>query len=267
MDAHARAAARRADLDRIRDALRAAADVLRGFQPETVRVRYKAATSPVTEADDAADAVLRRTLLAPGEGWLSEETPDDPARLACRRVWVVDPLDGTREFLAGVDEWCVAVGLVEDGQAVAGGICNPRRDEMVLGARGLGVTLNGRPVRASGRSDLAGATVLVSRWALRRSAGRRLLGRRLHVVPVGPVAWALALVASGRADAMWSRSAKAEWDLAAGVALVLAAGGYAATWDGGPLRFNRWPPRVPGIVACGRRLVGAVRALTAEARA
>lgn len=266
MDAHARDA-RRADLVRIREALLEAAAVLRRFRPETVAVRYKTATSPVTEADDAADAVLRRALLAPGEGWLSEETPDDPARLACRRVWVVDPLDGTREFLAGVDEWCVAVGLVEDGGAVAGGIYNPCRDEMVLGARGLGVTLNGRPVRASARTALEGATVLVSRWALRRAAGRRLLGRGFRVVPVGPVAYALALVAAGRADAMWSRSAKAEWDVAAGAALVLAAGGHASTWEGDPLRFNRWPPRVPGIVACGRGLVRVVRAVTAEARA
>ena len=87
------------------------------------------------------DGLLRQMLPRPGEGWLSEETGDDRERLSCARVWVVDPIDGTREFIDGVPEWCVSIGLVEDGIAVAGGILNPATGETVLGGAGLGVTL------------------------------------------------------------------------------------------------------------------------------
>lgn len=257
---------RQEDLDRIRQALLAAGEILLRFQRRAVAVRYKGHGGPVTEADDAVDEALRRALPRGDEGWLSEETPDDERRLGCRRVWIVDPLDGTREFLEGISEWCVSIGLAEDGAAVAGGIYNPVRDELFLGSRETGVTLNGQVVQASARRSLEGATVLVSRWALRRPAGQRLLGRGFQVRPVGPLAYGLALVAAGRADAMWSHSPKAEWDIAAGAALVEAAGGHATTWEGEAIPFNRWPPRAPGLVACGPHLLGSVRRLLARER-
>ena len=111
---------REEDLRRIRLALERAAGVLARFSPSRVGVRYKPHGSPVTEADIAADDVLRHELPRADEGWLSEETPDDRSRLTRQRVWIVDPLDGTREFLAGIPEWCISIGLAEDGQAVAG---------------------------------------------------------------------------------------------------------------------------------------------------
>jgi myo-inositol-1(or 4)-monophosphatase len=231
---------------------------VRRFSPDRVDVRYKAPNSPVTAADLAVDEVLRQELPRPGEGWLSEETADTRVRLDCRRVWIVDPLDGTREFLGGIPEWSISIGLAEDGVAVAGGIYNPSSDEMYLGALDTGTTLNGRAVTASQRRSLDGAVVLVGRWGRRRWPWQR---HPFEARPVGAVAYALASVAAGAADALWSRSAKAEWDVAAGTALITGAGGMVTTWDGEPYRFNRWPPRGPGLVATGPNLLPAVRAL------
>ncbi len=253
---------RQEDLHRIRRALERAAAILARFTPSRVRVGYKG-NSPVTEADLAVDEALRRELPRHDEGWLSEETPDDPSRLGRRRVWIVDPLDGTREFLAGVPEWSTSIGLAEDGHAVAGGIYNPTTDELFLGSAETGTTLNGQVVRASTRATLDGALVLVTRWTLRRGGSHAFAGAPFQPRPVGPLAYALALIAAGRADAMWSRSSKPEWDIAAGVALIAAAGGYAAAWDGGPLAFNRWPPRVSGLAVAGTPLAPAVRAFIA----
>ena len=246
------------DLERIREALHEAGAILRRFSRHGIRVRYKAHGSPVTEADLAVDAALRRALPRAGEGWLSEETPDGPGRLACQRVWVVDPLDGTREFLEGVPQWNVSIGLVDSGVAGAGGVYNPATDELFLGAPGLGATLNDRPMGTSRRTCLEGAVVLTTRGAPRR--GRPpTADTRFTMRPVGPLAYSLALIASGRADALWSRSAKAEWDVAAGAALITAAGGYVTQWDGTPPPFNRWPPRIAGPVAGAAGLRAPVR--------
>ncbi|HSF04772.1 MAG TPA: inositol monophosphatase family protein [Methylomirabilota bacterium] len=254
------------DLRRIRRALERAAGVLARFTPSRVGVTYKAHGSPVTEADLAVDEVLRRELPRSDEGWLSEETPDDASRLEQRRVWIVDPLDGTREFLAGVPQWCISIGLAEDGRAMAGGVYNPTTDELFLGSLETGTTLNGQVVRASARTTLEGANVLVNRWALKRHGAFADAPFEPHAV--GPLAYALALIAAGRADAMWSRSSKPEWDIAAGAALIAAAGGYVAAWEGGPLAFNQWPPRASGTVAAGGQLAPAVRAfITASSRA
>src|SRR5690348_14248549 len=120
-------------LDRIHSALEAARTVLKGFTPGAIETEYKSGHDPVTEADRAVDALLHKHLLRDGEGWLSEETVDDVSRMQKRRVWVVDPLDGTREFVTGIPEFCVSIGLVEDGTPIAGGICNPVTDELIMG--------------------------------------------------------------------------------------------------------------------------------------
>jgi len=141
----------REEVARIEVALERALEVLTEFTSGQIESRRKAGGDPVTEADTAVDNVLRELLPRPGEGWLSEETEDDLARLACSRVWVVDPVDGTREFISGIPEWSVSVGLVEDGRAVAGGIANPATGEIFLGAVGLGVTANGASERRDRR--------------------------------------------------------------------------------------------------------------------
>jgi myo-inositol-1(or 4)-monophosphatase len=243
------------ELARIAAALDEAKRVLAGFTPGEVAARRKGGGDPVTEADTLVDAVLRRRLPRPGEGWLSEETHDDRSRLGCRRVWVVDPLDGTREFVTGLPEWSVSVGLVEDGEPVAGGICNPARGETMLGARGQGVTLNGAPVEVSRRPGLAGAEVLASRTEVERGQWQVFDGAPFQVVAMGSVAYKLARVAAGLSDATWTLVPKHEWDVAAGVALVLAAGGRIVAGSPEEERFNRPEPLLTRLIAAPPRLL------------
>ena len=165
--------ARAEDLQRIEKALAGAGEVLRAFTPGEIEHRRKAGGDPVTEADTAVDEVLHAALPAAGEGWLSEETLDDASRLQRRRVWVVDPLDGTREFVAGIPEWCVSIGLVEDGRPVAGGILIPARELIVLGAVDHGVTANGRACRTRELESIEGIEVLASRSEVKRGEWER----------------------------------------------------------------------------------------------
>ena len=132
-------------LQRIAAALAAARAVFARFTPGAIETEYKIGHDPVTEADRAVDAVLRQNLLRDGEGWLSEESVDDVSRLDKSRVWVVDPLDGTREFVAGIPEFCVSIGFVENGRPVAGGICNPATNETFLGSIDSGVSTTASP--------------------------------------------------------------------------------------------------------------------------
>ena len=253
------------DLARIGRALAAAGRVLEDYTPGEIEVRRKAGGDPVTEADQAVDDVLRELLPRPGEGWLSEETVDDPVRLERSRVWVVDPLDGTKEFVLGIPEWCVSVGLVEEGRAVAGGILVPATGQLFLGSLETGVTVNGRPARPSARRTLDGATVLASRSEFDRGEWRRFEGESFRITPTGSVAYKLAQVAAGQADATWTLVPKNEWDVVGGVALVTAAGGGAhLPGESDPPRFNRPDPLLPGLIAYPASLEGAIRELLAS---
>ncbi len=253
-------------LARITAALAAARPVVARYTPGQVAAERKAGGDPVTEADVELDRVLRETLLEPGEGWLSEETTDDASRLSARRVWVVDPLDGTREFVEGLDEWCISVAMVEEGRGIAAGIWNPVRDELVLGSLQMGVTLNGKPVRTTRRAALAGATVLASRTEVRRGQWRRFEEAPFTTVPMGSVAYKLARVAAGLDDATFTLVPKNEWDVAAGTVLIEAAGGIVRDTTGTALRFNRPDTLLPGLVAAGAVLFPELTACIAEHR-
>ena len=241
---------RSADLANIREALLRTGKVLHDLWQRNLTVEFKQGDDPVTEADLAADALLKEILPQPGDGWLSEETADDPsARLGRKRVWIVDPLDGTREYVEGIPEWCVSIGLVEDGVPVAGGIHNPVSKQLVVGAVGHGVTLNGAPVAPRPCKTMRGAEVLASNSEVARGEWDRFEGEPFRVVSVGSVAYKLGLVGAGLTDATWTLVPKHEWDVAGGAALVLAAGGMVYNLDGSPVRFNRECPKLPGFVA------------------
>ena len=244
----------RETLERIHAALEAARTVLNGFTPGAIEAKFKVGDDPVTAADRAVDAVLKKNLLRAGEGWLSEETVDDFSRLDKQRVWVVDPLDGTREFVQGIPEFCVSIAMVENGVPVAGGICNPATDELILGARDTGVTYNGKPAQPSQRKDLHGALVLASRSEVKRGEWKQFESAEFNIRPMGSVAYKLGLVAAGRADLTFTLVPKNEWDVAAGVALVTSAGGFVSTLENGPLQCNRRDPLISGLVACGPNL-------------
>ncbi len=238
-------------LERIHAALEAAREVLNRFTPGAIEAQYKVGHDPVTEADRAVDAVLKKLLLREGEGWLSEETVDDFSRLDKQRVWVVDPLDGTREFVQGIPEFCVSIAMVENNVPVAGGICNPATDELILGSRDTGVTYNGTPAQPSQRRDLQGALVLASRSEVKRGEWKQFESSDFTTRPMGSVAYKLGLVAAGRADVTFTLVPKNEWDVAAGAALVLSGGGFVQTLENADLKCNRKNPLLSGLIACG----------------
>ena len=239
-------------LARIQLALSAAHDRVKQFAPGTFSVKDSGGRDVITQVDREVSDVLRAALLRPDEGWLSEEDVDNAIRLSRKVVWVVDPLDGTREFVDGIPEWCISVGLVLDGTAVAGGILNPATKEFFLGALNSGVTYNGRPAQPSSKSDIDGAVVLASRQEYKRGEWTQFEGRQMVVRPTGSVAYKLALVAAGLADATWTLSPKHEWDVAAGVALVNSACGKVVCIRGAKLLFNQPKPLLPGLIASGR---------------
>ena len=241
-------------LARIQSALDAAREVLTQFTPGAIEAEYKSGHDPVTEADRQVDDVLRQHLLRPGEGWLSEESVDDLTRLDKRRVWVVDPLDGTREFVSGIPEFCVSVAMVEDHKPVAGGICNPATGETFIGSLETGVLYNGKPATTSQASSLQRATVLASRSEVKRGEWEQFKEAPFEVVHMGSVAYKLARVAAGLADITFTLCPKHEWDVAAGAALVLSGGGWVQTLEGTELRCNNRQPLLSGLIACAPRL-------------
>ena len=238
-------------LTRIEAALGAARLVFARFTPGAIETEYKAGHDPVTEADRALDAVLRNELLRDGEGWLSEETADNPSRLDKERVWIVDPLDGTREFVQGLPEFCVSIGFIENGRPVAGGIYNPATQESFLGSVDTGVLYNGKPARASQRTSLAGALVLASRSEVKRGEWKQFENSVFTIRPMGSVAYKLALVSAGLADVTFTLTPKNEWDVMAGAALVQSAGGFVSTLERTGLSGNRRNPLLSGLLASG----------------
>jgi len=256
----------RETLERIASALQAAQTVFQRFPLGAIEAEYKAGHDPVTEADRALDVVLRKELLREGEGWLSEESTDDVSRLEKKRVWIVDPLDGTREFVAGIPEFCVSIAMVEDGHPVAGGICNPATNETFLGSMETGITYNGKRAQPSQQKFLRGAIVLASRSEMRRGEWKQFENADFTIRPMGSVAYKLALVAAGLADATFTLVPKHEWDIAAGVALVECGGGFVGTLDDRRLRFNERNPLVSGLIASAPSLASELVAALVESR-
>lgn len=250
-------------LERIEKALgEAAASVLSQFIPGNVTAERKPSDGNlVTEADRSLNRVLQNFLLRDQEGWLSEESADDLTRRNKSRVWVVDPLDGTQEFIAGIPEWSISVAMVEHGKAIAGGVCNPATGEIFLGSRETGVTYNGYEAHASKKDCLDGAVVLASRSEVQRGEWARFQRESFAIHPVGSVAYKLARVAAGLADATWTLTPKNEWDVAAGAALVEAAGGHMYFLPNLRPAFNNKVTLLPGLFACGALLRDSITSL------
>lgn len=249
------------DLARITEALAAAAEVLERFTPGEVESELKDGGDPLTAADTAVNDVLAEVLRGGDEGWLSEESADDERRLDCARVWVVDPIDGTREFIDGIPEWCVSIGLVEDGVPVAGGILSPPNGHLIVGSDETGVVCNGSPTTTTATSDIRGALVLASRSEVRRGEWERFFATPIAVRNMGSVAYKLSLVGAGLADATWTLVPKNEWDVAGGAALVRAGGGQVFGTDGTDAIFNRADPLMDGFIAVAPGLSDQVREL------
>jgi myo-inositol-1(or 4)-monophosphatase len=198
----------------------------------------------VCDVDLAVDAMLKERLgaLIPDAGWLSEETQDDARRLDCARVWVVDPIDGTRDFLRGRPGWAVSVALVEAGQPVVGVLAAPARDERWLAVAGGGATRNGERLVASERALLAGARVPAD--ALPK-ADRDFVA----VAKPNAIALRMAMVAAGEADLLATARWGHEWDVAASVLIAREAGAVVTDALGAPLSFNKPDARAFGLLA------------------
>jgi myo-inositol-1(or 4)-monophosphatase len=247
------------------EAARAAGAIVRRWYEGDYTVRQKDNDSPVTEADVEANACIQGRLRQafPDDGWLSEETRDSDDRLQRVRVWIVDPLDGTKEFVNHIPEFCVCIGLVDNGVPVVGVSYNPVRDELIAGARGAGVTLNGAPAHVSQVQALTAARFLASRSEAARGEWEEFEAE-LQVERTGSVAYKLALIAAGRGDATFSLTPKNEWDICAGAALITAAGGRMTDRYGQELRFNQRHTRLPGLIASNGHLHAAILELLAR---
>ena len=205
---------------------------------------------PVTEADLETDAYLRETLTAarPFYGWLSEETPDDHARLARERVFIVDPIDGTRAFIDGETTWSVAVAVASAGVVTAAVVYLPEKDRLYAATMGGGARLNGAPIAASRRDSARGGTLLANRWSMGETywpGGIPEVTREFRP----SLAYRLALVGEGRYDAMVTFRDSWEWDIAAGTLIALEAGAAVTDRHGAALRFNTPNAHAPGVIA------------------
>ncbi len=212
----------------------------------------KGESSPVSEVDIAVDDLLRRRLTSqiPDYAWLSEESVDDPARLSAKRVWIVDPIDGTRGFIAGLPDWTVVAALVEDGRPINAAVYAPVDDQLFLAEAGRGATLNGVTVRSSAGATLEGARV---NGAKRRLETLATFVPSVEIIPrIASLALRLARVAEGRFDIVFSAGRSRDWDLAASDLLVHEAGGALTDLEGLPLVYNRPDPVHGPLIAAGR---------------
>jgi myo-inositol-1(or 4)-monophosphatase len=255
------------DRARLTAAVREAGAVARKYFRGPLRQWTKGqGDSPVTEADIASNDLLRERLVAPGDGWLSEESENDPARLGARRVWVVDPIDGTRAFIAGREDWSVAVALVIAGRPTVAAIYAPATDEMFEATLGGGALRNGVPIRATAGAELSGARVGGPKRMMERVA---MNGSGITLMPrIHSLALRLARVAHGELDAAVAGGSGHDWDLAAADLLVHEAGGMLTALDGQALIYNRPEPVHGVLIAAGRErhaaIAGLVRAQMSE---
>lgn len=208
---------------------------------------------PVTEADLAVNAHLLAKLRAcrPDYGWLSEENEDDKERLKTTRQFIVDPIDGTRAFIEGSENWALSLAVVENGRPTAAVVEMPRKGHSFWATKGFGAFQNDKAIAVSKSSDLKTSTVLTAKpnlkpehWAGGRAPAFKTSFR-------SSLAYRMCLVASGRFDAMLTLRPTWEWDVAAGTLIVEEAGGYALDQSGEPLKFNAPQPKTAGVVAGG----------------
>jgi myo-inositol-1(or 4)-monophosphatase len=216
-----------------------------------VRTWVKEQNSPVSEVDIAVNRLLRERLnaIVPGAGWLSEESDDDPARLDASRVWIVDPIDGTRSFINGRPDWTISVALVEARRPVVAALFAPVSGEFFRAAAGAGATCNGTPIAATPGGAIAGARVAGPKGLLDHLAA---VAPAFTIPPrIHSLALRLARVADGTLDAAFASSTSHDWDLAAADLLVHEAGGALTTLGGTTLAYNGTSTVHDTLVAAG----------------
>lgn len=215
-----------------------------GAVPNT-RVWEKSKGNPVSDIDMAVDALLKTRLAAimPAAAWLSEETVDDPARLDARLLWLVDPIDGTRDYVRGRSGWCVSVALIADGQPVFAVMAAPAQDKLWVAAAGEGVTCNGERLSGSTRETFIGARV--------PAVDLPKIDRDLVTVEQpNSIAMRMTMVACDRADLVATLRWGNEWDIAAAHLVAQEAGAVVSNALGGPIVYNKREPLDFGLICC-----------------
>ncbi len=230
-----------------------AARVLVRHYEEGSETWEKSEDNPVTAADLESDRAIAEKLRAafPDDALLSEEPVADPARTENARVWIVDPMDGTKEFTKRIPEFCVSIALCENGEPVVGVIQNPLAGVAVWASRGGGCFRDGEPVRVSSVSALGNAVMIASRTEISRDKFAAHDGWFKEIKPVGSIAWKLACVACGDGDLNVSLAPKNEWDVCAGDVLVRVAGGVYVAFDGSQRVYNQSDPLIETFMAAG----------------
>lgn len=227
-----------------------AGEAILTLQKTDFSVKKKANNDIVTKADILANDILKTKLTRtfPEYGWLSEETEDDLMRLSKRFVWIVDPIDGTKEYAAHIPEYAISVALVENGVPILAAIFNPATNELFHAIKNHGAWLNHRKIQCSLALSFENNVLLVSRTEYQR--GQWDAYQRYHrIKQAGSIAYKLARLAAGCAIATLSLGPKNEWDIAAGTLLVTEAGGIITNRHRDTLLFNRKAVKVDGIVA------------------
>ena len=217
----------------------------------------KADGTPVTNADLEVDFLLKEILTSarPDYGWLSEETADDPVRLGKQRLFVVDPIDGTKSYLRDRPWWTVSIAVVEQGRPTVGVVVAPDPGEIYLATAGQGATRNGDPIAPSAADALEGCAMLADRTMLENPRWR-VPWPPMRIESRNSLAYRVCLVAAGDFDAALALSSKSEWDLAAADLIATEAGCRVTTHKGEPLaRFgNRVVPATPSLVCAAPAL-------------
>lgn len=254
-----------AELAAAETAAREAGALVMGLFKGKYDVREKSKNNPVTTADLEANRIIREKVRRafPGDGWLSEEDQDTARRLGCSRVWVVDPIDGTREFIEGIPQFAISIAFVLDGVPKVSVVFNPAEEQFYKAAVGRGAFLNDRVIRVTPRDAIDGALLLVSRSEPQKKF--QAFVDRCEIRPVGSIAYRLARVAGGDGDATITFRTIHEWDICAGVLMVLQAGGKVVDGSGAIMTFNRQLPKHRGVVAANNHLSTGLQSMWAEA--
>ena len=240
------------ELKLAKDAAIEAGGLILNYYKAEYEIKDKGYHNPVTTADHAADSYLKKVLkdARPEYGWLSEETVDSPERLTKDRVWVVDPLDGTKEFIEGVPNFVVSVGLVENGLPIVGVLYNPVTKETFTAAKGEGAHLNGESIQCMTKEDISEMVILNSRSETRRGLWESFNGVFGELRAIGSVAYKLGLTAAGHADIFASLRPKNEWDICAGNCIINETGGKLIDLKGNPRKYNQANTLIePGLIA------------------
>jgi myo-inositol-1(or 4)-monophosphatase len=231
-------------------AIEAGKVIMKYFQTSSYDIKEKSINNPVTTADYEANQIIEEILFKEdsGYGWLSEETVDSDIRLKKDYVWVVDPIDGTKEFIEGIPQFSISIGLVELGKPILGVIYNPAKNELFSAVNNGGAELNGKSIKClQGNQNLS---LLVSRSEVKRGMWDRYQEYCNKIEPVGSVAYKLGLIAAGRADIFATLQPKNEWDICAGHCIINESGGSLVDLFGNSRTYNLKNTKIePGLIA------------------